>query len=187
MVRVCSPAVSVRRCVRILYRLLFFFFFSSRRRHTRLQGDWSSDVCSSDLFVSYIRIDRRPVLSSWVVKMIAMLVHLRLGLLGSLASCARCGVDTLGLQHYRLDFGELYAKPTQLDLRVGPPQKLQFALGIKAAQVAGAVNARLRLIWPSERVWHEPLARLFGKPHVPSRHTVAAFPFGGEHGRGLYW
>src|SRR5574341_1123311 len=25
------------------------FFFSSRRRHTRLVGDWSSDVCSSDL------------------------------------------------------------------------------------------------------------------------------------------
>src|SRR5688500_20395734 len=25
------------------------FFFASRRRHTRLQGDWSSDVCSSDL------------------------------------------------------------------------------------------------------------------------------------------
>src|SRR5205807_4919864 len=29
----------------------FFFFFSSRRRHTRLQGDWSSDVCSSDLLL----------------------------------------------------------------------------------------------------------------------------------------
>src|ERR1039457_893906 len=28
---------------------ILFFFFSSRRRHTRLQGDWSSDVCSSDL------------------------------------------------------------------------------------------------------------------------------------------
>src|SRR5256885_2746864 len=27
------------------------FFFSSRRRHTRLQGDWSSDVCSSDLSI----------------------------------------------------------------------------------------------------------------------------------------
>src|SRR6266566_7563403 len=26
-----------------------YFFFSSRRRHTSLQGDWSSDVCSSDL------------------------------------------------------------------------------------------------------------------------------------------
>src|SRR2546426_9718322 len=33
------------------------FFFSSRRRHTRLQGDWSSDVCSSDL----LQIDRRNV------------------------------------------------------------------------------------------------------------------------------
>src|ERR1039457_5317187 len=33
------------------YPRFFFscFFFSSRRRHTRLQGDWSSDVCSSDL------------------------------------------------------------------------------------------------------------------------------------------
>src|SRR2546426_10919323 len=29
--------------------MLCSFFFSSRRRHTRLQGDWSSDVCSSDL------------------------------------------------------------------------------------------------------------------------------------------
>src|SRR5205807_7967545 len=24
----------------------------SRRRHTRLQGDWSSDVCSSDLLIN---------------------------------------------------------------------------------------------------------------------------------------
>src|SRR6266516_5786187 len=28
---------------------MFLFFFSSRRRHTRSYGDWSSDVCSSDL------------------------------------------------------------------------------------------------------------------------------------------
>src|SRR5205807_7835764 len=27
----------------------FPFFFSSKIRHTILQGDWSSDVCSSDL------------------------------------------------------------------------------------------------------------------------------------------
>src|SRR5207248_7371605 len=36
----------------VMRRLLlmnFFFFFSSRRRHTRSYGDWSSDVCSSDL------------------------------------------------------------------------------------------------------------------------------------------
>src|SRR5699024_12071884 len=29
-----------------------FFFFSSRRRHTRSKRDWSSDVCSSDLFIN---------------------------------------------------------------------------------------------------------------------------------------
>src|SRR5690348_18454370 len=29
--------------------LVSCFFFSSRRRHTRWTGDWSSDVCSSDL------------------------------------------------------------------------------------------------------------------------------------------
>src|SRR5437762_2129598 len=33
----------------LLYFYFFFFFFSSRRRHTRYIGDWSSDVCSSDL------------------------------------------------------------------------------------------------------------------------------------------
>src|SRR5437763_3570324 len=31
------------------YYVNVFFFFSSRRRHTRYIGDWSSDVCSSDL------------------------------------------------------------------------------------------------------------------------------------------
>src|SRR5256885_12547282 len=33
----------------MLPQMMSIFFFSSRRRHTRLQGDWSSDVCSSDL------------------------------------------------------------------------------------------------------------------------------------------
>src|SRR5207248_7097758 len=32
-----------------VFFVFFFFFFSSRRRHTRSYGDWSSDVCSSDL------------------------------------------------------------------------------------------------------------------------------------------
>src|SRR5256885_4020704 len=41
-----------------------FFFFSSRRRHTRLQGDWSSDVCSSDL-------GRSPVVEPGVEELIA--------------------------------------------------------------------------------------------------------------------
>src|SRR5256885_10851523 len=41
-----QESVSRRSCV---------FFFSSRRRHTRLQGDWSSDVCSSDLLTLGLR------------------------------------------------------------------------------------------------------------------------------------
>src|SRR5256885_8808686 len=50
--------------------ILYFFFFSSRRRHTRLQGDWSSDVCSSDLNLRVIsaaapsRQRKRPVIFS---------------------------------------------------------------------------------------------------------------------------
>src|SRR5215204_7480472 len=34
---------------------MLFFFFSSRRRHTRSLCDWSSDVCSSDLFNDVVR------------------------------------------------------------------------------------------------------------------------------------
>src|ERR1039457_3451200 len=41
----------------LLVTVLFFFFFSSRRRHTRLQADWSSDMCSSDLVA---RLERLP-------------------------------------------------------------------------------------------------------------------------------
>src|SRR5256885_9880017 len=36
--------------------LQLYFFFSSRRRHTRLQGDWSSDVCSSDLQTDFLTV-----------------------------------------------------------------------------------------------------------------------------------
>src|SRR5437764_3273830 len=36
------------------------FVFSGSRRHTRYIGDWSSDVCSSDLrFVAVVRTKRR--------------------------------------------------------------------------------------------------------------------------------
>src|SRR5256885_16174805 len=40
-----------------------YVFFSSRRRHTRLQGDWSSDVCSSDLYWSASREPQRSMTS----------------------------------------------------------------------------------------------------------------------------
>src|SRR5437762_9265287 len=40
---------SCSRLIMFLFLFDLFFFFSSRRRHTRYIGDWSSDVCSSDL------------------------------------------------------------------------------------------------------------------------------------------
>src|SRR5260370_38901701 len=36
--------------VMICVYVFCFFFFSSRRRHTRFKCNWSSDVCSSDLY-----------------------------------------------------------------------------------------------------------------------------------------
>src|SRR5690349_21143898 len=40
------------------------FFFSSRRRHTRSLRDWSSDVCSSDLyFLKFIKL--LPILAQY--------------------------------------------------------------------------------------------------------------------------
>src|SRR5437762_5767788 len=38
-----------RKKIKIILPISSSFFFSSRRRHTRYIGDWSSDVCSSDL------------------------------------------------------------------------------------------------------------------------------------------
>ena len=42
------------------------FFFASRRRHTRLQGDWSSDVCSSDLLPRIFLLYMVPVRISFL-------------------------------------------------------------------------------------------------------------------------
>src|SRR6266566_8990015 len=55
--------------------IFFFFFFSSRRRHTRLQGDWSSDVCSSDLFW----LDRDEMADFDFVTLVAPVAREKLG------------------------------------------------------------------------------------------------------------
>src|SRR5207248_5405154 len=41
--------------LQVALTLILVFFFSSRRRHTSSYGDWSSDVCSSDLMAHGIR------------------------------------------------------------------------------------------------------------------------------------
>src|SRR5262249_59055292 len=43
-----------------------FVFFPSRRRHTRLVSDWSSDVCSSDLYEITQRLRRADGAYRWI-------------------------------------------------------------------------------------------------------------------------
>src|SRR5690348_18025218 len=42
------------------------FFFSSRRRHTSWTGDWSSDVCSSDLYDAVTVYFTKAFSSNWL-------------------------------------------------------------------------------------------------------------------------
>src|SRR5215210_9594907 len=60
-----SPSVQLR-CLVVIHIKMVVFFFSSRRRHTRYIGDWSSEVCSSDLRLPHHNervdvVDRRRV------------------------------------------------------------------------------------------------------------------------------
>src|SRR5437762_3585549 len=46
--------------LQLAFTIFVFFFFSSRRRHTRYIGDWSSDVCSSDLVDAGFALQLHP-------------------------------------------------------------------------------------------------------------------------------
>src|SRR5256885_3563514 len=83
------------------------FFFSSRRRHTRLQGDWSSDVCSSDLvpsFLSQSASDRKPIGTQ------------QLGHNGRVRICA---MEAYGRGEDLVSFANLNSPPRSEERRVG--------------------------------------------------------------------
>src|SRR5437764_12498196 len=52
----------------LMLLLVFSFFFSSRRRHTRYIGDWSSDVCSSDLDAPWLAAAALIIASNFVAR-----------------------------------------------------------------------------------------------------------------------
>src|SRR5437764_3823053 len=54
----------------------YVFFFSSRRRHTRYIGDWSSDVCSSDLGdITHLHIGFKGTMNAIFLKDLAEKTH----------------------------------------------------------------------------------------------------------------
>src|SRR5256885_9989997 len=74
-----TPMTNVKFLVGEISLSMKLFFFSSRRRHTRLQGDWSSDMCSSDLNRLRRRLKeilrRYPVASLPIVDLVVRAKH----------------------------------------------------------------------------------------------------------------
>src|SRR5256885_7278854 len=80
-------------------------FFSSRRRHTRLQGDWSSDVCSSDLLRrrnDLVLVQPDPASAEWALQVLRerlvavahpLVAAFRLHRLGQLGKLRLHGLD----------------------------------------------------------------------------------------------
>src|SRR2546429_3466693 len=127
--------------------MFWFFFFSSRRRHTRCSRDWSSDVCSSDLFIG----------NDWKKKgldcLLQALAHLkglplRLVVVGSDdPALYRSVVEQLQLQtHIRFE------KPVQdvlrfyaaADLYVAP--SLEDAFNLRSEEHTSELQSRLHLV-----------------------------------------
>src|SRR6266516_6466933 len=87
--------------------MIFCFFFSSRRRHTSSYGDWSSDVCSSDLLSAhdFARAAGTPLFWLVIAGIVVALVYGRrigawfggapLAAAGLLGACAAVAVGVL--------------------------------------------------------------------------------------------
>src|SRR5688572_31009143 len=76
------------------------FFFSSRRRHTRFDCDWSSDVCSSDLYQKEVvpalekEFGYKNVMA--IPKVEKVVINMGLGEATSNAKLADVGADEIG-------------------------------------------------------------------------------------------
>src|SRR3546814_5919691 len=58
-------------CLMLCYSFfVFFFFFKQKTAYEMRISDWSSDVCSSDLYVAFTDADCRPA-SDWLEKALA--------------------------------------------------------------------------------------------------------------------
>src|SRR6266850_3307248 len=79
------------------------FFFSSRRRHTRLQGDWSSDVCSSDLVSGRLANPDRIYFDLHAARLSPALVRSKIHVSGELLTQVRVAQNQGGVVRVVLD------------------------------------------------------------------------------------
>src|SRR5437764_10510213 len=83
-----------------LFLFFCFFFFSSRRRHTRYIGDWSSDVCSSDLAFALAFTSAPPLTNSHLSLQSVRSIH---HLLAFGFGVYLCALRVLRVQSFCLD------------------------------------------------------------------------------------
>src|SRR2546426_1470860 len=107
--------------------LLCFFFFSSRRRHTRLQGDWSSDVCSSDLCTVHVRRDGCDI---WVGTQVPTFART--------AAAKLTGLPRERVQVHNHLLGGGFGRRLEVDFI------------IRAVQIATQVSGPVKVVWTRE-------------------------------------
>src|SRR5690606_39954097 len=97
-------------------------FFSSRRRHTRFSRDWSSDVCSSDLFLK--KILKYAVILFLIISIASIVVNLE-RFFGGTFKIIRIGNMSLIMIGAAFYLYELLQSPRSEERRVGKECRCQ--------------------------------------------------------------
>src|SRR5256885_447153 len=149
------------------------FVFSSRRRHTRLQGDWSSDVCSSDL-KALARTGRRMALKDLAREagMTAAKAHpylvsfCKLGLMEQDRASGHYGLGPLAIQMGLISLQQ--ADPVRLAIAELPALAQEVGSTVSIAMWSGQGPTIIRV---EEGPTHVYVAMRHGTP-ASLRHTA---------------
>src|SRR5437762_2023807 len=137
------------------------FFFSSRRRHTRYIGDWSSDVCSSDLVGQKLGAGTQPLASDEDVHtLIDRMLHDEVGDVASKLHTGRSRNDQVATATRlwcmdactKLDTGARSLQQVMVDHAASLEDVLMPAYThLQRAQPVSAAHWMLSHFWPLER------------------------------------
>src|SRR6266566_717483 len=154
--------------------LSVLFFFSSRRRHTSLQGDWSSDVCSSDLAGRVpSSADTGNLRGDLMTVMRAMRGHLTdefLAMMSGLTHAMRTDPELAGVlrSHLANDYSAALPIIRRAAERGEVTAGAQEALASIAHEVIEAQLFRQISSWRKTRTWSEAAARSSNSGGKPS-------------------